>query len=157
MGPLMIVRITAFCDKIQHGPQDNVEVFVDQLTLVYRNDRHEMLFPVHPQRHWAVLLHIAKGVFHLVSVSVSVRSRLDIQKRAAVDILSFQQPPYLAGFVGKLFFIWHALISASAAQAAVSANFHIANLHIHNLPDLPKIFHSYHKTLFYTPKIGLLR
>ena len=85
---------------------------------------------MHAQRHRTVLLHVTKSIFHLVSVMVSVRCRLDIEKLSVIDVFLIEKTSYFSCFILQLLFIGYALIDASAADIAVSANFHIISFQI---------------------------
>ena len=57
--------------------EDPVKILVHQLALIHSNDGHEVPLLVHAKAHRPVLDHVAKGIFHLVSVSVLVRTAFD--------------------------------------------------------------------------------
>ena len=131
MSFLMIMCISTRRGKFQHTSQDHIEILMHQLTLIHRYNRHKMLFLVHAQSHRTILFHIAKGVFHLVTIPVARRCSLNGKQLTVTNILLVKKPLDLSKFIAQLLFIGHTLIDAAATNIFISADF--SKFHIFHL------------------------
>ena len=118
---LVIVADLLFPEIIQRGPEDPVEVLMDQAAAVCGQNIVEAAAPVKAELQGTVLHAVPEGILHLRPVPVRQRTRLQTFPQDRPAALGLQKFPELAVLQRKLLLIGNRLVETSPAEFAVDA------------------------------------